>query len=143
MKSTVLLIAAAVFLVAAIAYLGGQAVEQGRTSPETAVPTTSAQYPINEIYSIEKRVSDYLMITSVEKKADYLEVMIELKYNAQSQAEGWTRAIALETVEILNQHGLQSDVLVWAYLRLGGEAIIFGNTRYDSSSGSYTFEEYQ
>jgi hypothetical protein len=151
MKLTVLLIAAAVFLVVAIAYLGGQAVEQGQTSPKTTVSTTSPQYPIKEIYSIEKRVSDYLEITRVEKKADYLEVMIELKNtpeamtnsgDAFSQAETWTGAIAGEAVKVLNQHGFQLDVWVWAYVRSGnGEAIVLGSTRYDSSSGSYTFEK--
>jgi hypothetical protein len=143
MKVTALLIAAAVILVAAIAYLGGQAVEQSRTNPENAVSTTSTKYPIKEIYAIENRVSDYLMITSVEKKTDYLEVIIELKYQAQYEPEGWTEAIAGETVKILNQHGLKTDVLVWAYVRSNDKAIILGNTRYDSGSGSYTFEEYQ
>jgi hypothetical protein len=153
MKLTVLLIAAAVLLVVAIAYLGGQAVEQGRTTPEIAVSTTSPQYPIKEIYSIEKRVSDYLKITKVEEKTGYLEVTIELKYTAESmtkfgdafaQAEIWTGGIAGETVKVLNQHGFQLDVLVWAYVRSGnGEAIVLGYTRYDSSSGSYTFEKYE
>jgi hypothetical protein len=153
MKLKVLLIAAAVLLVVAIAYLGGQAVEQSRTTPETAVSTTSPQYPIKEIYSIEKRASDYLEITRVEEKTGYLEVLIELKYapnsvtnlgDAFAQAETWTGAIAGETVKVLNQRGFQLDVLVWAYVRSGnGEAIVLGNTRYDSSSGSYTFEKYQ
>jgi hypothetical protein len=153
MKLKVLLIAAAVLLVVAIAYLGGQAVEQSRTTPGTAASTTSHQYPIKEIYSIEKRVSEYLEITRVEEKTGYLEVLIELKYapnsvtnlgDAFTQAETWTGAIAVETVKVLNQRGFQLDVLVWAYVRSGnGEAIILGNTRYDSSSGSYTFEKYQ
>jgi hypothetical protein len=144
MKLTALLIAAAVILVAAIAYLGGQAVEQSRTNPRNAAPTTSAQYPIKEIYAIEKRVSG-LDITKVEEKTGYLEVLIEITSgNAFAQAEAWTGAIALETVEVLDQHGFQTDVFVWAYVRSGnGEAIILGNTRYDSSSGSYTFEKYQ
>jgi hypothetical protein len=157
MKLTVLLIAAAVLLVVAIAYLGGQAVEQSRTNPVTAATTTSSstssQYPIKEIYAVEKSVSAYLEITNVEEKTGYLEVIIELKYapssmadsgDAFTQAEAFTGAIAGETVEVLNQHGFQTDVFVWAYVRSGnGEAVILGNTAYDSSSGSYTFEKYQ
>jgi hypothetical protein len=150
MKLTALLIAAAVVLVAAITYLGGQAVEQSRANPETAAPTTSSstssEYPIKEIYSIEKSVSAYCEITSVEEKTDYLEVIIELKSAASSianPAEALTGALAREIVEVLDQHGFQTDVFVWAYVRSGnGEAIILGNTRYDSSSGSYTFEKY-
>jgi maltose-binding protein MalE len=156
MKLTALLIAAAVILVAVIAYLGGQAVEQSRGTSETTTSTTSSstssQYPIKEIYAIEKSVSAYCEITSVEEKTDYLEVIIELKYTSDSlisgdaftQAEALTGAIALRTVEVLDQHGFQTDVFVWAYVRSGnGEAIILGNTRYDSSSGSYTFAKYQ
>lgn len=153
MKLTVLLIAAAVLLVVAITYLGGQAVEQSRTNPRNAASTTSAQYPIKEIYAIEKRASDYFEITSVEEKTDYLEVIIELKYapdsmtnsgDAFAQAENWTGALAVETVKVLDQHGFQTDVFVWAYVRSGnGEAIVLGNTIYDSSSGSYTFEKHQ
>ena len=156
MKLTALLIAAAVILVAAIAYLGGQAVEQSRGTSETTTSTTSSstssQYPIKEIYAIEKSVSAYCEITSVEEKTGYLEVIIELKYTSDSlisgdaftQAEALTGAIAGKTVEVLDQHGFQTDVFVWAYVRSGnGEAIILGNTRYDSSSGSYTFEKYQ
>lgn len=150
MKLTVILIIVAVILVAGIAYLGGQAVEQSRTTPETTestTSTTSSQCPIKEIYAIEKSVSDYLEITRVEEKTDYLEVLIELKSAASSianPAEALTGAIAGKTVEVLNQHGFEPDVFVWAYIRSGnGEATILGHTEYDSSSGRYTFERYQ
>ena len=116
---------------------------------------TIPQSAIDEIYAIsqDEIVSRHIEVTRVEDKSGYCYIMIDIKYipelitnleDAFTQAEIYTNAVAQDTVKILNKHGIDEDVSVWAELPLGNnEVALLGNTWYDAELKSYKWNRYK
>jgi len=127
------------------------------TAPSTAPPTEQPvpQSAIDEIYSIsqDETVGRYIEVRKIEDRGDYLYVGINIKYDPEIiaeledafiQAEVFTDAVAQNTVKIINEHGIDKDVSVWAQLPLGdNEVALLGNTWYDAKLKNYNFERYK
>jgi len=136
----------------------GSLVACGGSTTETQAPALSPALPssaVNEIYAIsqDETVGRYIEVRQVEDKGEYLYVGINIKYDPEIiakledafiQAEVYTDAVAQDTVKIINKHGIDKDVSVWAQLPLGNnEVALLGNTWYDAKLKSYNFKRYK
>jgi len=110
---------------------------------------------IDEIYAMneDELISKYAEVKEVQDRKDYCYIMVYIKFvpeevtnleDAYVQAELFTGTFAESAVKILNEHGINEDVLVWAQLPLeDGEVTVLGHTGYDSTLESYNFERYE
>jgi len=136
------------------------------TAPSTAPPTETPPSPppteqpvpqsaIDEIYAIcqDETVARCIEVRKIEDKGDYLHVGINIRYDPEIiaeledafiQAEVFTDAVAQDTVKIINEHGIDKHVSVWARLPLGDDEVaLLGNTWYDARLKSHNFERYK